>query len=134
MRSFGGKNAVPKEGPISAMLFAKHTHPSRPLTDKEAKCICLLVASRINISGASILHLVGRKNGGAPSSEFGMGGGCGYKLSTIWLSCMRGLRAKHIKLTGKKASKLASTMVGRIEGMKMEERYFLETLRCYETL
>ena len=76
VRSFGGGGVSTCRSPA---LFAKHTHQLGPLTDKEAKCICLLVAPLISISGA-IRHWVVTKNVGGPSSEFGMGGGCGYEL------------------------------------------------------
>ena len=50
---------------------------------------------------------------------------------TNGLICMRGLRDKHIKLISKMARKLASRSVGRIEGMRMEERYLFEAMGCY---
>ena len=42
---------------------------------------------------------------------------------------MCGLKVKHIERTGTTASKLTSRSVGRIEGMKVQERFLLEALR-----
>ena len=66
-------------------LFAKtHTHPvsgvTGPLLDKEAKCICLPVASLIIISVVIGVFEARNKAGVSPSSGFSRGGGSGYKL------------------------------------------------------
>ena len=102
----------------------RNTHLSGvtgPLQEKEAKCICLLVASLIIISDAIGQLGVGATMGSALRAGSARDGVADINCEQIdSYVCPRGLlRDKHIKLTGKTNSKLASRSIGCIERMEM---------------